>query len=807
MTKITTERLTERLEDKCARSFGCSLAEATKQQLYKTTCLVLRDILSEKNATYMHKVHQQAAKRVYYMSMEFLVGTSLHNNAFNLGLEDQLNKILKPYHTDLAELCGMEPDAGLGNGGLGRLASCYMDSMSTMGIPATGYSIRYEFGIFKQKIIDGWQMEFPDNWLEMGDVWLIPRKDQACEVKFGGHVEETYENGKYVARQVDYDTVIATPYDLLISGYDSEAVNKLVLWSASSPKTLDMAAFSRGEYVKALEENTMAEAITKVLYPADDHMDGKRLRLKQQYLLVSASLQNIVNKHLKRFSNLDTLPDKVAIHINDTHPALCVPELMRLLVDEHGYGWDEAWDICCRTLAYTNHTVMSEALERWPEHLFREQLPRVYQIVCEINRRLVERLYQIYPGDVAKIDYMAVVAHGEVRMANLCLACVHKVNGVSQLHSDILTTSIFRDYYNVAPEKFTNVTNGIAYRRWLCQANPELTKLLTELIGPKFMEDANALEDLMKYYDDASTLEALRRVKYQNKLRLCDYVAKTNGVNIDPNSIFDVQVKRLHEYKRQLLNVLNILHMYNRIKQNPNLDIPPRTFIFAAKASAGYMMAKQVIRLIDAVSKLVNNDPVVRDKIKVVFIEDYKVSLAEIIIPAANLSEQISIAGKEASGTGNMKLMINGAVTVGTLDGANVEIHQQVGDDNIFLFGMTADEVEALWKKGYDPYSFYNNNHELKAVVDMLTSGALGSYFHEVQQSLLTNRYGQPDAYMTLADFASYAAVQDRIGQVYRDQRTFTNMSLVNIAKAGLFSSDRAIQEYCDNIWHTKPVK
>jgi len=807
MMNITTQRLSERLSDKCARRFGCDLSEATKQQLYKTTCMVLRDFLAEQSSDYMHNVHRQAAKRVYYMSMEFLVGTSLHNNAFNLGLEAQLDEILKQYNTNLAELCEMEPDAGLGNGGLGRLASCYMDSMTTMGIPATGYSIRYEFGIFKQKIIDGWQMEFPDNWLEMGDVWLVPRKDESFPVKFGGYVEETTENGKYVARQVNYDTVIATPYDLMISGYDSKAVNKLVLWSASSPKNLDMAAFSRGEYVKALEENTMAEAITKVLYPADDHIDGKRLRLKQQYLLVSASLQSILAKHLKRYANLATLPDKVAIHINDTHPALCVPELMRLLIDEHNFDWDTAWDICRRTLAYTNHTVMSEALERWPEHLFREQMPRVYQIVCEINRRLVADLFNRYPGDVGKVDYMSIIANGEVRMANLCLACVHKVNGVSQLHSDILKASIFNDYYNIEPTKFTNVTNGIAYRRWLCQANPELTGLLTELIGPEFKNDANALEALLKYYDDPSALEALRKVKYQNKLRLCDYIAKTNGINIDPNSIFDIQAKRLHEYKRQLLNVLNILHTYNRIKQNPNLDIAPRTFIFAAKASAGYMMAKQIIRLIDAVSKLVNNDPMVRDKIKVVFIEDYKVSLAEIIIPAANISEQISIAGKEASGTGNMKFMINGAVTVGTLDGANVEIHQQVGDDNIFLFGMTADEVEALWKKGYNPYDIYSVNHELRAVVDMLTSGVLGGYFHEIYQSLLTNRFGQPDVYMTLADFASYAAVQDRVSQVYRDERQFTNMSLVNIAKAGLFSSDRAIQEYSDNIWFTKPVK
>ncbi|MGI5959628.1 MAG: glycogen/starch/alpha-glucan phosphorylase [Massiliimalia sp.] len=804
---LSKQELLDLLNEKSLRHFGCYLKEASHQQVYKTVCLVIRDILSKKRKSFMDKCDAEHAKKVCYMSMEFLVGTSLHNNLYNLGLEKLFGETLKDFHIDLNELYQLEPDAGLGNGGLGRLASCYMDSMTSMSIPASGYSIRYEFGIFRQKIIDGWQMEFPDNWLEMGDVWLIPRTDESVPVKFGGHVEETFEDGKYKATQYDYDTVVAVPYDMLISGYNTNAVNTLVLWSAKSPKSLDMSAFSRGEYVKALEENTMAEAITKVLYPADDHIEGKRLRLKQQYLLVSASLQTIVREHLEKYDSLSNLADKVAIHINDTHPALCVPELMRILMDDFNYGWDEAWDITSNTLAYTNHTVMSEALERWPEHLFKEQLPRVYQIVCEINRRLLEKLYQVYPGDQAKIDYMAVIANHEVRMANLCLACVHKVNGVSQLHSDILTTSIFRDYYYITPDKFTNVTNGIAYRRWLCQSNPGLTNLLKELIGDRFVDDANALEDLMKYYDDASVLKKLQDVKRENKLNLAKYIEETNGVIVDPDSIFDVQIKRLHEYKRQLLNVLQILYMYNHIKANPNANFVPRTFIFAAKASAGYFMAKQVIRLIHAVSQLVNNDPVTRDKLKVIFIEDYKVSLAEIIIPAANISEQISIAGKEASGTGNMKLMINGAVTVGTLDGANVEIHQQVGDDNIFLFGMKAEEVEDLWHKGYHPMDYYNSNLELRAVLDMLTSGILGSRFDEVYQSLLTNHFGAADTFMTLADFASYVDIQKTVSNTYLDQRKFTNMSLVNIAKAGLFSSDRAIKEYADNIWHVSGVR
>ena len=565
-----------------------------------------------------------------------------------------------------------------------------------------------------------------------------------------------------------------------------------------------MTAFSRGEYVKSLEDNTMAEVISKILYPADDHIDGKRLRLRQQYLLVSASLQTILAKHIRQYKTLDNLADKVSIHINDTHPALCVPELMRILMDEYNYGWDDAWEITKNTLSYTNHTVMSEALERWSESLFKEIMPRVYQIVCEINRRLVEELYKIYPGDIPKIDYMAVIANGEIRMANLCLACCHKVNGVSKLHSDILTSSIFRDYYNISNDKFTNVTNGIAYRRWLCQSNPELTNLLTELIGDGFKKDSKELEKLMKYHGDKKVLEDLRKIKYDNKVRLANYIGKANGINVDPNSLFDVQIKRLHEYKRQLLNVLQILDMYNKLKANPDMDIPPRTFIFAAKASAGYVMAKQIIRLIHAVANTINSDPVVRDKLKVVFIEDYKVSLAEIIIPAAEISEQISIAGKEASGTGNMKLMINGAVTIGTLDGANVEIYEQVGDDNMFLFGLKTPEVEQLWRQGYSPIDYYNSNRDLAAVIDMLTSNVLGTRFDDIARSLLTNYNGVADAYMALADFDSYAKAQSRVSEAYKDKDKFTDMSLVNIAKAGIFSADRAIEEYAQNIWHLK---
>lgn len=801
------EQIMELLNDKCLKHFGCYSSEATIRQTYKVTCLVIRDILIKQRKEFTQKVAREQAKQVYYMSMEFLVGTSLRNNLYNLGLEQTFSNALKSLNVDVQELYAIEPDAGLGNGGLGRLASCYMDSMTAQDIPVTGFSIRYEFGIFKQRIIDGWQVEFPDDWLDKGDSWLIPREDEMYEVRFGGTVEHYEENGRLKINHQSYSPVMAIPYDMMISGYSSKATNELVLWSAKSPHKLDLSAFSRGEYVKSLEQNTMAEVITKVLYPADEHMEGKILRVKQQYLLVSASLQGILKQHLKQYGTLANLSDKVAIHINDTHPALCVPEMMRLLVDNHDFDWDSAWKITGDTLAYTNHTVMSEALERWPENMFRNQLPRVYQIVCEINRRLVDELYSIYPGDIAKVDNMAIIANGQVSMVNMCLAACHKVNGVSKLHSEILKTGLFLDYYKVYPEKFTNVTNGIAYRRWLCQSNPGLTKLLQELIGDGFMKDAHQLQELMRYHNDTSVLARLQEVKRQNKLVLCDYISKVNGIHVDPDSIFDVQIKRLHEYKRQLLNVMHILYLYNQIKSNPNAYFVPRTFLFGAKASSGYLRAKQIIRLITSISKMINNDPIARDKINVVFIEDYKVSLAEMIIPASEISEQISIAGKEASGTGNMKLMLNGAVTIGTLDGANVEILEQVGHDNMFLFGMTASEVEDLWRRGYDPRQYYNNNRELKAVIDMLSCDICGTRFDDLVKSLLTNSFGTADAYMTLADFDSYVQAQKQVSKIYMDKQKFMNMSLVNIAHAGLFSADRSVSQYANQIWGVNAIK
>ena len=797
---LKTKDILPKLNEVSSKLFNCNISELTEKQLYTVMCTLLKELLAQKRKKFKDDISPLNKKQVYYMSMEFLVGTSLRNNLYNLGLEGEFRHVLKKEGFNIDDIYELDPDAGLGNGGLGRLASCYMDSLTGLDYNATGFSIRYEFGIFKQKIIDGWQMEFPDNWLERGEVWLTPRQDESYEVKFGGTVNEWYDNGQFKAVQTGYQSVTAVPYDLYITGFDSKAVNKLVLWSAKLPQ-FDMSAFSRGDYVKSLEENTMAEVISKVLYPADNHIEGKRLRLKQQYLLVSASIQSILFKHLKKYHTLDNLPEKVAIHINDTHPALCVPELMRLLMDECGYGWDEAWDITTKTLSYTNHTVMSEALEKWSVDLFNEQLPRIYSIVKEINRRLVEKLNEAYPNDYGKIEYMSIIANNEVRMANLCLACCHKINGVSALHTEILKNSIFKDYYNIDKDKFLNVTNGIAYRRWLCQANPLLTDYLKDVIGDKFTKDADALLELLKYQDDKTVLHNLRKIKLLNKQNLAKIIASKNGINVNPNSIFDIQVKRLHEYKRQLLNVLHILYLYNEMKANPNKDYLPRTFIFGAKASAGYMIAKEIISLISAVSNLVNNDPVTHDKLKVVFMEDYKVSLAEKIIPAANISEQISIAGKEASGTGNMKLMINGAVTLGTLDGANVEICEAVGKENMFLFGMTVDEVNKLWAKGYSPMEFINQDEKLKAVIDMLTSGILGKRFDVIVDSLLTNRFGTADQYMTIADFNDYARAQKDIERVYKDKDAFAKMSLVNIAKAGVFSADRSVKEYAEKIW------
>ncbi len=802
---ITATQIEQLVTLKTKRIFGVKPEDASEKQIYKALCLVVRDVLTEKRVSYKKARQAQGAKQVYYMSMEFLLGRSLKNHLFNLGMLDKAREAIANLGFNIEPLMDVEPDAGLGNGGLGRLAAAYMDGLTSLNYSATGFSIKYDYGIFEQKIVDGWQTELPDRWLDNGDVWLAPRVDDTFEVKFGGYVEEQWTESGLKVNQVNCSTVLAVPYDMHVSGYDALAVNTLRLWSAKAPEDFDMTLFSRGEYVKALENKAIAETLSKVLYPADDHYEGKSLRLKQQYFFVSASIQSIIKKHLKYNANLDNLGDKISIHINDTHPALCIPELMRILLDVYGYSWDKAWDIVGKVISYTNHTVMSEALERWPLGLFSNLLPRISQIVNEINQRFCADLWKEFPSDWEKVSANAIMSHNEVKMANLCVAASHTVNGVSVLHSNILKEDIFSDYYRMMPYKFTNVTNGITHRRWVAQANPLLAEFLNKTIGDGWMKDSRELDKLMSKRGTKKALGEILKIKRANKVRLAEYIKKANGVEVNPDSIFDVQVKRLHEYKRQLLNALHILDLYLRLKDNPDLDITPRTFIFGAKAAPSYYMAKQIIRFICTLGDVINNDPDIKGKLKVVFLENYRVTLAEMIMPAADVSEQISIAGKEASGTGNMKFMINGAVTIGTMDGANVEIHECVGDENIFIFGLRADEVEELKKKGYNPTYYYNNNPDIKRILDTMRDGIGGESFAEIADSLLFGRV--PDPYMVLADFASYKQAQDALDQAYRDKDRWARMSLINTARAGFFACDRSVEEYADKIWDLKPVK
>ena len=805
MSRLTKNELKELIELKLAKTFGVRYDEASETMMYRALSLVVKDRITQKRIEFKSKVRSKGYKQIYYMSMEFLLGRSLRNHLYNIGLLDTATSVVKELGFDINKLMAIEPDAGLGNGGLGRLAAAYMDSLTSLGYPAGGFSIRYDYGIFEQKIVDGWQMEMPDNWLAQGDVWLNPR-DEVFEVRFGGRVEERWENGRLICEQKGHTTIMAVPYDMNVTGYDSEAVNVLRLWSAKAPVELDMAMFSRGEYVKAIEAKAMAESISKVLYPADNHIEGKSLRLKQQYFFVSASIQSILYKHLKYNKDLSNLSEKIAIHINDTHPTLCIPELMRILLDDYGWSWDDAWKTVTEVISYTNHTVMQEALERWPQGLFQSLLPRIYQIIKEINQRYCADLWNVFPGDWKRISENAILSDSEIRMANLCLVASHTVNGVSALHSDILKNDVFADYYKVAPEKFTNVTNGITHRRWLAEANPLLTDFIKELIGDKFIRKADELEKLMKYQGNKDVLDRWAEIKLKNKERLADYIAKSNNVIVNPSSIFDVQVKRLHEYKRQLLNALQILNLYNRLKENPDLDIEPRTFIFGAKAASSYYIAKLIIRLIYMIGQMVNNDKSIKDKIKVVFLENYRVSLAEIIMPASEISEQISTAGKEASGTGNMKFMINGAVTIGTMDGANVEIHERVGDENIFIFGLLAEEVEKL-RAHYNPTEYYSRDARIKQIVDMLRTGIAGTSFAELADNLTVGRHSAADPYMVLADFSSYVEAQDNVDRTYKDKYRFQKMSLVNTAKSGFFAADRSVEEYASRIWNIKKVK
>ncbi len=806
MIDSTKSIIKKNIEDKLTRYFGVVPTDASQDQLYKAVSMTVVDLLLEKKREFNKKLKEQKSKRVYYLCMEFLLGRSLKTNLYNLGLVDEYTKALKEMKVDLTSLYEMEPDAGLGNGGLGRLAACFMDSLASLEYPAMGFSLRYEYGLFKQKIIDGWQTEMPDVWLPGGEVWLTPRSDRVLKVRFGGWVSQREENGHLVTDYHDDTVVEAMPYDLLISGADSQIVSTLRLWRSRSINTFDMTSFSQGDYEKAMEKNSQAEVITKVLYPSDDHTAGKTLRLKQQYFLVSASIQNIVNDHIKRYGDIRTLPLKAAIHINDTHPALAIPELMRILMDDLGLGWDEAWSIVTKTVAYTNHTVMAEALETWNEDLVHRTIPRIYQIILEINRRFMEQMWALYPGDWDRINKLSLIGDNHIRMANLCVLGSHSVNGVSALHSDIIKRSIFKEFYLLDKNKFTNVTNGIAHRRWLNQSNRRLAKLLDEKIGHEWYMHADELKKFRAYVDDEKVLEELVKIKYQNKCDFANWLYKKQGIVIDPSTRFDVQVKRLHAYKRQLLNVLKIIYLYNILIEDPSADVTPQTYIFGAKAAPGYYHAKEVIELINYISKDISMHPEIKKKLNVAFIEDYCVTTAEMLIPASEISEQISLAGFEASGTSNMKFMINGAVTFGTMDGANVEICDSVGSDNIFIFGMSAKESDELFKNGYNSTYYYNNNKDLRKVVDRLKVGFAGKSFQNIVDYLLTSS-GIADQYMCLADFENYIEVYHKMDQIYRDQKKFQQMSVINISEAGRFAADRSIEEYAKNIWNLKKLK
>lgn len=797
--KQSVRKIQEQIEEKLTHNFGVVPDNATDEQYYKAVALIVREMLNKGRKETKDAAEKTNTKTIYYLCMEFLLGRSLKNNLYNLGIEEDFRQALDGMGVKLDNLYEQEPDAGLGNGGLGRLAACFMDALSTQGYSAMGYSLRYEYGLFRQKLVDGWQTELPDFWLPGGAIWLQPAADRSIEIHFDGHIEEYWNNQYHIVNHKDYRKVIAVPYDMYISGKDGKAVSVLRVWAAA-PADFDMRLFNSGDYIRAIEQNALAETITKVLYPEDNHLEGKSLRLSQQYFLVSATIQDIIRRHLFKYSTLDNLPDVAAIHLNDTHPVLAIPEMMRVMLDECGYGWDDAWSIVTRTVSYTNHTVMSEALECWGVDMFRFRLPRIYQIVEEINRRFCAEMHA-RGVDGYKVGRMAPLNDGYVKMANLAVVSSHSVNGVSQLHTDILKNSVFHDFYTEMPEKFQNVTNGIAHRRWLNQSNPELAASLNEWIGDGYVMDADKLSDLLKYQDDSSVLKRLGEIKYHNKVRFAEYLKKTQNITIDPETIFDVQVKRMHEYKRQHLNALHILSLYQWLRDNPNADFTPHTYIFGAKAAAGYYFAKQMIRFIVSLANVINNDPRVNQKLRVVYVEDYRVTVAEQLIPAAEISEQISLAGTEASGTSNMKFMINGAVTLGTLDGANVEMHEAVGNENLILFGMTTPEVNSLKSSGYHPQVFYNNNPKIRMALDEMRRGIGGVSFGDIVDSFL-----KVDPYMVLADFDSYAHAQEKIVGLYRDTQKWNHMALINIAHSGRFAADRAIREYADHIWHASPL-
>ena len=799
--KYTKREFEKLLKDKLMSECNVTLDIASADQIYRCLAMITRQIMSDRQKQFQSKVLGEGKKQVYYLCMEFLMGRSLRTSLFNLGLNEVAESVLADADVKIDTIYEQEPDAGLGNGGLGRLAACYLDGMATDGIPGTGYSILYEYGIFKQKIVDGWQQETADNWLPGGQVWIKSHPDQAQEIRFDGQAIETWEGGFHHVKYENYNSVIAVPNDMYVAGYGSNGVSKLRLWQAKAP-SFDMSSFNAGNYNTAISQSASAELISKILYPNDNHTEGKILRLRQQYFFSAASIADILQNHLNQYGTLDNLADKVSIQLNDTHPTVAIPEMMRILLDECSYEWDAAFDICRKVFAYTNHTVMSEALEKWNADIFRNTLPRIWQIVCEMDRRCRAELAQAFPGDQGKIDYMAIIGDNQVRTANICAYTCHAINGVSKLHSEIIKDSVFHDYFLYKPKAFKNVTNGIAYRRWLLAANPGLTKLLEDSIGPGFKQDASELKKFEKFADDSAMLDKLAAVKRANKVNFANYLEKATGQVIDPDSIFDCQVKRMHEYKRQHLNALNIAAQYLYLKENPNADFIPKTYIFGAKAAPGYYMAKQMIRMICKLGKLIDEDPAVRGKLRIVYLEDYCVSLSERLMPASEVSEQISLAGTEASGTGNMKFMLNGAITLGTLDGANVEIADAAGHENEIIFGMLTPEVNALKGMGYHPNAFINGDNTAMAVLDFLEKGWNGENFSEVTSNLRNS-----DPYMVMADFKDYRRAQHDLQELYRDKQKWNHMSLKNISNAGIFSADRSIMDYARDIWGATPVK
>ncbi len=799
--KLTKKEFEKILKDKVVSECGVTLDVASAEQIYRCMAMIVRQIMSDRQKQFQAKTLGEGKKQVYYLCMEFLMGRSLRTSLFNLGLNEVAEQVLADADIKIDTIYEQEPDAGLGNGGLGRLAACYLDGMATDCIPGTGYSILYEYGIFKQKIVDGWQQETADNWLPGGQVWIKSHPDQAQEIRFDGQAIETWEGGFHHVKYENYNSVIAVPNDMYVAGYGTQGVSKLRLWQAKAP-SFDMSSFNAGNYNTAISQSASAELISKILYPNDNHTEGKILRLRQQYFFSAASVADILGNHLNQYGTLENLPDKIAIQLNDTHPTIAIPEMMRILLDECSYEWDAAFDICRKVFAYTNHTVMSEALEKWNVDIFRSTLPRIWQIVQEMDRRCRADLEKVFPGDQGKIDYMAIIGDNQVRMANICAYTCHSINGVSKLHSEIIKDSVFHDYFLYKPGAFKNVTNGIAYRRWLLAANPGLTKLLEDSIGPGFKQDASELKKFEKFADDSAMLDKLAAVKRANKVNFANYLEKTTGQVIDPDSIFDCQVKRMHEYKRQHLNAMNIAAEYLYLKANPNADFVPKTYIFGAKAAPGYYMAKQMIRMICKLGKLIDSDPAVKDKLRIVYLEDYCVSLSERLMPASEVSEQISLAGTEASGTGNMKFMLNGAITLGTLDGANVEIADAAGKDNEIIFGMLTPEVNALKGMGYHPQAFISDDNVAMAVLDMLEKGWNGENFSEV-----TNNLRNSDPYMVLADFKDYRRAQHTVQELYKQKQTWNRMSLMNISNAGIFSADRSIMDYSRDIWGATPVK